>query len=124
MPQQASRTLLRTDASYLLVGGLGGLGRAIALWMVDHGARAIIFASPSGAAKQEAKDTIRAIEEQGALVSVFNCDVSDVKHLDTVINQASQSMPPIRGIIQMAMVMRVSTFQHVLEESKLCANVA
>jgi NAD(P)-dependent dehydrogenase (short-subunit alcohol dehydrogenase family) len=115
MPQQASRTLLRTDASYLLVGGLGGLGRAIALWMVHHGARAIIFASPSGAAKPEANDTVRALEEQGTLVSVFNCDVSDVKRLDTVIHQASQSMPPIRGVIQMAMVMRVSTLQHVIE---------
>jgi hypothetical protein len=29
---------LRPDASYLLVGGLGGLGQAIAVWMAEAGA--------------------------------------------------------------------------------------
>lgn len=29
---------LRPDASYILVGGLGGLGRAVAVWMAEAGA--------------------------------------------------------------------------------------
>jgi len=29
---------LQTDASYLLIGGLGGLGQAIAVWMAEAGA--------------------------------------------------------------------------------------
>ena len=36
---------LHASAAYLLVGGLGGLGRAISVWMVEHGARHLIFLS-------------------------------------------------------------------------------
>ena len=32
-------------ASYLLIGGLGGLGRAISVWMVEHGAKNLTFLS-------------------------------------------------------------------------------
>ena len=33
--------------SYFLAGDLGGLGRSIATWMVEHGARSLIFLSRS-----------------------------------------------------------------------------
>jgi len=36
-------TCLRSDASYLLVGDLGGIGRAVASWMVEKGARHLVF---------------------------------------------------------------------------------
>lgn len=38
---------LKPDASYLIVGGVGGLGRSITHWMVDHGARNLILLSRS-----------------------------------------------------------------------------
>lgn len=36
---------LEPEACYLLVGGLGGLGKAVATWMVENGARHLIFLS-------------------------------------------------------------------------------
>jgi NADPH:quinone reductase-like Zn-dependent oxidoreductase/SAM-dependent methyltransferase len=38
---------LRPDASYLIVGGVGGLGRSIAHWFADHGAAHLILLSRS-----------------------------------------------------------------------------
>ena len=38
---------LDPKGSYLLAGGLGGLGRSVATWMVEHGARSLIFLSRS-----------------------------------------------------------------------------
>jgi hypothetical protein len=35
------------SASYLMVGGLGGTGRAVLTWTVDHSARELIFISRS-----------------------------------------------------------------------------
>ena len=35
------------NASYLLTGGLGGLGKYVATWMVERGARRLIFLSRS-----------------------------------------------------------------------------
>ena len=38
-----SNVIFNPRASYVLVGGLGGLGRAIAIWMVQRGARNLTF---------------------------------------------------------------------------------
>src|SRR5437588_463247 len=43
-PRQFS---MRADASYLLIGGLGGLGRSVAVWMAENGATNILFLSRS-----------------------------------------------------------------------------
>jgi NADPH:quinone reductase-like Zn-dependent oxidoreductase len=106
-PQDKSGELLRPDVSYLLVGGLGGIGRATAMWMVSHGVRNIVFANRTGHTKQEAKDTIQALEGKGATVKVYSCDVSDASQVSDMIAKASKDMPPIRGVIQAAMVLRV-----------------
>lgn len=82
------------------------MGRAIASWMVKHGAKNLVFASPSGLSKEKARDTVNVLRNQGANVYVFGCDVSDMNQLKEVV-AAVQSMPPVRGIIQMAMVIRV-----------------
>lgn len=43
----------RAEVSYLLVGGLGGLGRSIAMWMVENWAKHLIFLSRGGGKKQK-----------------------------------------------------------------------
>lgn len=106
IPRKVTGSILSSEASYLLVGGLGGLGRATALWMTDHGARNLIFASRSGLAKQEARELVKELKEKGVTVAVFSCDISDPSQLKYSLAQAS-SMPPIRGVIQGAMVLQV-----------------
>nr|QTE76000.1 ScyPKS [Scytalidium album] len=106
IPRDTSKNLLRADASYLLVGGLGGIGRATALWMIEHGAKNLIFANRSGLASQEARDTIDALKSKGASAAVYSCDVSKSEALAELVAESSKSMPPIRGVIQGAMVLR------------------
>lgn len=113
IPRDTSHTLFRADSSYLLVGGLGGLGRAIASWMVRCGAKNLIFASRSGLAKQSAQTLVKDLEAQGTRIEVFNCDVSQVEQLDDLLARSAETMPPIRGVIQAAMVIRNSFFQNM-----------
>ena len=107
MPRATSQRLFRADSSYLLVGGLGGLGRAMATWMVHHGARNLIFASRTGSAKQNSRDLMDELDSRGAEVAVFNCDVSKVEQIDDILAKCATTMPPIRGVIQAAMVIKV-----------------
>ena len=109
IPRDTSQNLLRADSSYLLVGGLGGLGRAIATWMVYHGARNLVFASRSGLAKQSARDLVDELNSNGAKVAVFTCDVSKMEQLDDLLTQIAETMPPIRGVVQAAMVIKVGS---------------
>ncbi|KAE8212552.1 hypothetical protein CF327_g3816 [Tilletia walkeri] len=66
----------KADKTYLLVGGLGGLGRSLAQWMVRKGARKLSFLSRSGDSKPEARDTVDWLRERGIAVEVFKGDVS------------------------------------------------
>ena len=48
------------NASYIVVGGLGGIGRSIARWLTDRCAKNLILLSRSGAREE---NTTRLIEE-------------------------------------------------------------
>ncbi|KAI1209352.1 fatty acid synthase S-acetyltransferase [Annulohypoxylon truncatum] len=97
-----------SSASYLLVGGLGGLGRAISTWMVDHGARELIYLSRS--AGEGLSDGLFVTE-----LKSMNCDVKlvkgDVTNLDDVAKAISSATYPLKGIIQLSMVLRDQNFE-------------
>ena len=102
---QARSFTLDAEASYLLIGGLGGLGRSVATWMVESGARNLIFLSRS-AGKGDADQLFFAeLESMGCYVSAVAGRVEDIEAVKTAIQQASR---PIKGIIHLAMVLRVS----------------
>ncbi|KAI5217919.1 hypothetical protein AUEXF2481DRAFT_7276 [Aureobasidium subglaciale EXF-2481] len=122
IPARVKPYNFRSDATYLLSGGTGGLGRSIAKWMVKQGARNLVFLSRSGPSKPEAQDTISALTEQGARAVAYSCDISnrdDMKRtLDTI---RDQGFPPIRGAIQGAMVLHDAMFCNMSHEQYLTA---
>lgn len=93
----------RCDVSYLLVGGLGGLGKAIATWMASHGAKHLIFLSRSAGKSEEDQAFLRELNLMGCLTQCFPCDSTD--H-DAVRHAIRQAALPIAGVMQMAMVLR------------------
>ncbi|KAL9112432.1 MAG: hypothetical protein Q9227_003274 [Pyrenula ochraceoflavens] len=111
-----TQSLFREDASYMLVGGLGGIGRAVARWMINNGARNLIFVNRSGLSRQEARDSVEALENQGAKVWVSACDVTDSEQLSQAVSESSSKMPPIRGVIHTAMVLRDTLFTKMTVE--------
>ena len=98
------------DAAYLLAGGMGGLGRSIGRWMVRNGARNLIFCSRNGDSSPEAKETMRDLEDVGATVLAYACDIADEARLRQVVQDISRKMLRVRGIFQSAMVLRVSFY--------------
>lgn len=48
------------------------------------------------------------LESKGVKLSIYECDVGDRKQLENVLSLCSKEMPPIRGVIHSAMVIRVS----------------
>ena len=113
VPQPAVPPRFKGDASYVLSGGLGGIGRSVAFWMASHGAKTIILLSRSGAASQAAQDTTRKLEGRGVSVHVFTCDVTDKARLETVIAECKAKLPPIKGCVQGAMVIADKIFENM-----------
>src|SRR4051812_9078735 len=77
----ASQVNFPSNASYLLIGGLGGLDRSILRWMVANGARNLIYVSQSGASSTEAKELIWELEIIGTRYSILKCSTTDATTL-------------------------------------------
>lgn len=90
----------------MLVGGLGGIGREVATWMAENGAKSLIFVNRSGLSKHQAQITVRNLVEKGIQVTTRACDISDETEVQRMLHDLSYCAPPIRGLIQAAMVLK------------------
>ncbi|KZM21666.1 uncharacterized protein EKO05_0000979 [Ascochyta rabiei] len=109
-------TLLRKDATYILIGGTGGLGRSMAKWMVERGAKHIVLLSRSGTLKGKAAEQIAALNTAGANIIVRSCDVANKADVDNLVLRGLSDLPPVRGIVHGAMVLRDVLFENMTHE--------
>jgi NAD(P)-dependent dehydrogenase (short-subunit alcohol dehydrogenase family) len=91
----------------VIIGGTGGLGRSVAKWMTERGARSIILLSKSGGAKDKLDCLLEEIKYPGVRIIVQKCDVSDESQVRNWLKDLETSIPPICGVIHAAMVLRV-----------------
>jgi myxalamid-type polyketide synthase MxaE and MxaD len=105
----------RTDATYLITGGLGALGFEIVRWMVTRGARHFLLMGrtvlppreqwsgllPHAIAQRVAR--IRRLEAVGASVYPASLDVADGDVLAECLQRfRCEGRPPIRGVVHAA----------------------
>jgi hypothetical protein len=93
-----------SEGAYLIVGGLGGIGRPIANWLVECGARHIVFFSRSAGRSQEDKAFFDELRAQCAEITAI---AGDVRKLSDVQQITNLSPKPIAGVVQLAMVLQV-----------------
>jgi pimeloyl-ACP methyl ester carboxylesterase/NAD(P)-dependent dehydrogenase (short-subunit alcohol dehydrogenase family)/acyl carrier protein len=89
---------LRADATYLITGGLGGIGLHIARWMTERGSRHLVLVGRS-APGDEASRVVRELEMAGARIDIRSLDVADEAAVRTVIREFA---PKLRGIMHAA----------------------
>lgn len=94
-------------STYLIAGGLGGLGRSAARWMVSRGAKNLILLSRSGAQSDAAIALIEEPKAKGARVEAPPCDITKMDTLESTLNKCAGILPPIKGAIQGSMVLKV-----------------
>lgn len=106
VPRMTTNEMLKPDATYVIIGGTGGLGRSITKWMVSKGAKSIVLVSRSGKATSKVDDLIEEASHKGASVVVRSCDVSNQKQVERLVTHGVKGLPAIRGIIHSAMVLK------------------
>ena len=97
LPAAADRKI-RADRTYLITGGLGGIGLYLAGWLVDQGAGAVVLngrRKPSKAANA----AVAALQERGANVRVEVADVTDAPAVGRMLERIESDLPPIAGVI-------------------------
>jgi NADPH:quinone reductase-like Zn-dependent oxidoreductase/acyl carrier protein len=101
----ARSTKVGAEGTYWVTGGLGGLGLGTARWLADSGATHIALSGRS-APSAAARGAIEALEHRGASVRVFAADAGDRAQMDAVIAEIDATMPPLRGVVHAAGVVR------------------
>ena len=101
---------VQSSSTYIISGGLGGLGREICRWMASRDdAVTLVVLSRSKTVSVTAQNLTTELQKLGATLVMMSCDVSDEDQVKSTIERCKQTLPPIRGVIQGAMVLRVRT---------------
>ncbi|BBY58767.1 putative polyketide synthase [Mycolicibacterium sarraceniae] len=93
---------LRSDATYLVTGGLGALGLEIAGYLAAHGARQLVLTSrrAPGEAAQRRIEILR--EQHGCTVRVIAADVADPHDVARLLATVQAELPRLAGIVHAA----------------------
>ncbi|NMO16396.1 type I polyketide synthase [Pyxidicoccus fallax] len=97
-----SRATIRGDGSYLITGGLGGLGLSVAGWLARKGAGHLVLMGRSGASTPEQQAAIAALKALGAKVTVAKADVAERAQVERVLSDIAASGMPLRGVLHAA----------------------
>ena len=84
------------------------VGLVLKSMICELGAKSLILISKSGMDAAGAADAVEALGRSGAVITVHKCDVADKIALWAVLHECAQTLPPIRGVVQGAMVFKVS----------------
>ena len=95
---------LRGDGTYLVTGGLGGIGRELAVWLAERGAGAIVL-NARRAPGAEAEAVLDALRARGVRVEVELADVSDGEAVEAMLGRIGERLPPLAGVIHGAGVL-------------------
>ncbi|RQH10614.1 MgcI [Okeania hirsuta] len=106
---------IKSEASYLITGGLGALGLEVAQWMVKEGAKNIVLTGRRNP-NEKAQKVIEELEAAGASVSVLLGDISTKESLMKILEEISTSLPPLKGIIHAAGVLDDGVLQKMTWE--------
>ncbi|GKZ35553.1 hypothetical protein AbraIFM66950_006217 [Aspergillus brasiliensis] len=108
--QQKRATRFDSSGAYLLVGGLGGLGRSISTWMVERGARHLIYLSRSAGTTDAHLEFSHELASMGCRADFVQ---GTVMNLDDVTKAMAQAHGHLKGIFQMSMVLRDKNFSRM-----------
>ncbi|KAI1140606.1 hypothetical protein F5Y05DRAFT_410453 [Hypoxylon sp. FL0543] len=116
VPSPDPRYSFDPGASYVIAGGLGGIGRSLARWFAERGAKYLILLSRSGPKSESATKLLEDLVNCGVNVATPRCDITDTNSLETALRGAAETMPPVRGCIQGSMVLKDRLLQNMTWE--------
>ncbi|KAJ5833984.1 Acyl transferase/acyl hydrolase/lysophospholipase [Penicillium robsamsonii] len=107
----AAISIFPENVTYLVSGGLGGLGRSAARWVASRGAKHSLFLSGSGGPNADAQLLLNELKDAGYYEQILQVDISDSVALNQAIRAHTEAMPLIRCCIKSGMTLSDSTFE-------------
>jgi acyl transferase domain-containing protein/surfactin synthase thioesterase subunit/aryl carrier-like protein len=99
LPAQQPR--VRGDATYLVTGGLGMLGRRVARWLISNGAKHLVLTGRN-ASPEEAQKLFSPADTPGVSIKLVAADISRDDDVSRLIRTISKDGPPLSGVVHSA----------------------
>jgi NAD(P)-dependent dehydrogenase (short-subunit alcohol dehydrogenase family) len=93
----SAKPVFHGGGTWLITGGLRGLGFLTAEWLAERGAKNLALLGRSSPSSME-QDRIAALRAAGVRVELFCADAADEGQLEEAIGQLRRIMPPLTGI--------------------------
>ncbi len=102
---------VRPDATYLVTGGLSGIGGLLAQWLLDQGARHLLLTGrrqvPAGQTTGGAQaELLSRLRSDGAEVEYAAVDVANLDAMTELLDRRERDgLPPVVGVVHSAAVL-------------------
>lgn len=96
-----SHNKIRSDATYIITGGLGGIGLVLAAWLIDKGAGGIVLTGRKPI-DDEIRSILQGLVTEGTQVVYAEGDVADEVFVRALINNIEPAEKPLKGIFHLA----------------------
>lgn len=101
------RLQLKREGTYVIAGGLGDIGRRVTKLLAKLGAGHIVTLSRRTLDAADRAHLEKEIEELGGKIYIVKCDMTSKESLQSVVDFCKASLPPVKGVINGGMVLRV-----------------
>ena len=104
-----------SNATYIVTGGFGGIGQALARWLCDNGAKHIVLVSRNGARTAAARRMVKYLKSNGVTVHSVQINVAEAKAVKDMLSnlRGDMTVPPIKGIFHIAGVIEEESLADV-----------
>ncbi|HEY3995569.1 MAG TPA: sulfolipid-1 biosynthesis phthioceranic/hydroxyphthioceranic acid synthase [Mycobacterium sp.] len=107
--------VFRADGSYIITGGLGGIGLFLAEKLAAAGCGRIVLNSRS-APSQRAQETIELVGAIGSDIVVECGDIAQADTAERLVAAATATGLPVRGVLHAAAVLEDATLTGITDE--------
>jgi acyl transferase domain-containing protein/acyl carrier protein len=118
--QGQPETLFARDASYLITGGTGGLGKLLIEYLIQRGVQHIIITSRSECSI-ETKALIERAKQKQVRIQHFKADASNYLQMEQLIETIERSANPLKGVFHLAGVLQSGLIVNLTDEAILGA---
>ncbi|CAG7824588.1 unnamed protein product, partial [Allacma fusca] len=103
------RTYFVPANTYIIIGGLGGMGLEMVTWMIGRGARKLFVVSRSGLSSSYQKYMVNSWIKCGATIFLKDTNISSNSDVSKLIQEAI-SVGPLGGVFNLALELQDAMF--------------
>ncbi|MFG2653538.1 type I polyketide synthase, partial [Streptomyces sp. NPDC048436] len=102
---------VRPDGTYLVTGGLGGIGLEVARWLARQGATSLVLAGRN--IPERVPSEVARLRADGVRVELRRADVSRADDVAGLVSFVREELPALRGVFHLAGVVDDAVLDHL-----------